>query len=72
MRKTLTAWSIRWNNRVAKLMKAEDGIGTLEMILIAAVLIIIALLFREWIVALVKKVLASADGQAEKIYSTDT
>lgn len=58
--------------KLAKRMKTfwrnEDGIGTLEVILIVAVVIIIALLFKDWIVNLVNEVLDSADEDARKIF----
>lgn len=47
----------------------EKGIGTLEVILIVAVVIIIALMFKEWIVDLVQKLLGKADKQADKIFA---
>ncbi|RIX52755.1 multidrug transporter [Paenibacillus nanensis] len=60
--------------KLAKRMKAfwrnEDGIGTLEVILIVAVVIIIALLFKDWIVNLVNEVLDSADEDARKIFES--
>jgi len=35
--------------QVKKFMKEEDGIGTLEMLLIIAVILVIAIAFRKWI-----------------------
>ncbi|MEK3881972.1 Flp1 family type IVb pilin [Paenibacillus sp. PL2-23] len=55
-------------NHVKRFMRKEDGIGTLEVILIVAVVIIIALLFKDWIVALVQDALDKADNDARKIF----
>lgn len=54
--------------RLKALWSNEEGIGTLEVILIVAVVIIIALLFKDWIVDLVKDVLNKADKDARKIF----
>lgn len=48
--------------------KSEEGLGTLEIILIIAVIIIIALLFKDWIVDLVKNLMGKADDQANTIF----
>ncbi|MBD2867774.1 Flp1 family type IVb pilin [Paenibacillus arenilitoris] len=49
--------------------KKEDGLGTLEIILIIAVVIIIALLFKDWIVELIERLMGKADDEADKIFS---
>ncbi|MFC4776813.1 Flp1 family type IVb pilin [Paenibacillus sp. GCM10023252] len=49
--------------------KSEEGLGTLEVILIIAVVIIIALLFKDWIIALVERLMGRADDQADQIFS---
>lgn len=56
------------SRRMKVLWSNEEGIGTLEVILIVAVIIIIALLFKDWIVDLVKDVLNKADKDARKIF----
>jgi len=48
--------------KLQRFMKAEDGIGTLEILLIIAVIVIIAIAFRKWIMAWVKKLFENADG----------
>ncbi|MNF03497.1 hypothetical protein D3C80_2028310 [compost metagenome] len=54
----LKNWAVRfWNN--------EKGLGTLEILLIAGVLIIIAVAFRKQIVAWVEKVLNQANSDIE-------
>jgi Flp pilus assembly pilin Flp len=49
--------------------RSEEGLGTLEVILIIAVVIIIALLFKDWIIDLVNKLMGKADDQADKIFN---
>jgi hypothetical protein len=49
--------------------KEEDGLGTLEIILIIAVVIIIALLFKDWIIELIERLMGKADDEADKIFS---
>ncbi|MCR2802346.1 Flp1 family type IVb pilin [Paenibacillus soyae] len=55
-------------NHFKSFWRKEEGIGTLEVILIVAVVIIIALLFKDWIVALVQDVLDKADSDARQIF----
>lgn len=40
--------------KVKSFMKDEEGLGTLEMLLILAVLVIIAIAFRDWIMKWLK------------------
>lgn len=47
----------------------EEGLGTLEIILIIAVVIIIALLFKDWIIELIERLMGKADDEADKIFS---
>lgn len=49
--------------------RSESGLGTLEVILIIAVVIIIALLFKDWIIELIEKLMGKADDEADKIFS---
>ncbi|GKU76008.1 Flp1 family type IVb pilin [Paenibacillus sp. L3-i20] len=55
-------------NPLALFWRDEKGLGTLEVILIIAVVIIIALLFKDWIIALVEDLLNKADKEADKIF----
>ena len=48
--------------------KSEEGIGTLEIVLIIAVVIILALLFKDWIIGLLKNLMGSADEKANEIF----
>ena len=52
---TLVAGSIR------KFYKEEDGLGTLEMILIIAILIAVAIIFKDQIKKIVEGLLKKAD-----------
>lgn len=44
-----------WRTRGKALLLDERGIGTLEIILIVAVIVIIAVAFRKWIIAWIEK-----------------
>ncbi|ALS29524.1 Flp1 family type IVb pilin [Paenibacillus cisolokensis] len=60
-----------WNackRRAQSFRHAEDGIGTLEIILIIAVLIIIALLFKDWIIELVNDLMGKASDKADEVF----
>ncbi|MHA7964557.1 multidrug transporter [Paenibacillus oryzae] len=46
----------------------EQGLGTLEIILIIAVVIIIALLFKDWIIDLIETLMGKADDEASRIF----
>lgn len=45
----------------------EDGVGTLELLLIVAVLVVIALAFRRWIVKWVTNLFTKADANMNEI-----
>ncbi len=49
----------RWH----RFFKEEDGLGTLEIILIIAVIVIIAIAFRRWIVHWVQQLLNNSDNK---------
>lgn len=51
-----------------KLWRDEDGMGTLEVILIIAVLILVALLFKEQILKMVRSLMGTADERAQTIF----
>jgi len=59
--------------KLQRFWKAEDGIGTLEILLIIAVIVIIAIAFRKWIMAWVKKLFENADSviKSDKLNSDD-
>ncbi|MDF2836920.1 MAG: hypothetical protein K0Q63_2560 [Paenibacillus sp.] len=60
MLKLASKWRTFWRN--------EQGLGTLEIILIIAVVIIIALLFKDWIIALIENLMGKADDEASRIF----
>ncbi|MFC0214684.1 Flp1 family type IVb pilin [Paenibacillus chartarius] len=49
-------------NRLQRLWNDEDGLGTLEVLLIVAVLVAIAIVFRKWIVGWFQDILGKANG----------
>ncbi|MFB5762847.1 Flp1 family type IVb pilin [Paenibacillus medicaginis] len=49
------------NHGLQKFWKEEDGLGTLEMILIIAILIAVAIIFREQISKIITGLLKKAD-----------
>lgn len=56
------------SRRSAGFWRDEEGIGTLEIVLIAAVLIIVALLFKDWILAFLADLMGSAENKASSIF----
>lgn len=60
MMQLVSKWRSFWRN--------EQGLGTLEIILIIAVVIIIALLFKDWIIALIENLMGKADDEASRIF----
>ncbi|HEX7056439.1 MAG TPA: Flp1 family type IVb pilin [Bacilli bacterium] len=50
------------------LWKSEDGAGTLEIILIIAVIVVVAIIFRKWILTWIHKLL---DGSAQNLNDGD-
>ncbi|ANE47851.1 hypothetical protein SY83_17875 [Paenibacillus swuensis] len=61
---------MKWMNRVKALWKEEEGLGTLEIIMIIAVILILAVAFRKWIIGWFEKLLGQANEQL--INNTDT
>lgn len=53
---------------VRGLWKDEEGLGTLEMILIIAVLIAVVLVFREEIVKVVKSLISTAGDKSQEVF----
>jgi len=51
------------NKAVNRFWKEEDGLGTLEILLIVAVLVIIAIAFRKWIMKWMESLFSSANTQ---------
>ncbi|PYI55982.1 hypothetical protein DLM86_09195 [Paenibacillus flagellatus] len=51
--------------------KDEEGIGTLELLLIVAVLVIVAVAFRKWILSFIKKLFGEANEELGSTGSKD-
>jgi Flp pilus assembly pilin Flp len=49
--------------KLMRFWKEEDGIGTLEILLIIAVIVIIAIAFRKWIMKWVKQLFEGAESE---------
>ncbi|WP_245850789.1 Flp1 family type IVb pilin [Paenibacillus herberti] len=64
----LFMWGFKARKGLRRFSKSEEGLGTLEIILIIAVIIIIALLFKDWIIGLVNNLMGKADDQANTIF----
>ncbi|MBW7453899.1 Flp1 family type IVb pilin [Paenibacillus sepulcri] len=56
-------------NGLRKFWSDDDGIGTLEIVLIIAVIIILALLFKDWIIGLLQNLMGEADNKANEIFN---
>ena len=54
-------------NRIWNFIEEEDGIGTVEMILILVVLIGIVLIFKEQLNSLVESIFKTINEQAKKV-----
>ncbi|MFC5648324.1 Flp1 family type IVb pilin [Paenibacillus solisilvae] len=59
----------KWTNQIRKFWREEEGLGTLEIVLIIAVVIILALLFKDWIISLLQKLMGDADDKANEIFN---
>ena|GEM_PF-899867 len=55
-------------NKAAALWKEEDGLGTLELILIIGVIIIIALIFKNEITRLITSLLTKVDTKSNDFF----
>jgi Flp pilus assembly pilin Flp len=56
----------QWKQSVKQWWLEEDGIGTLEVILIVAVIVIIAVAFRKWIISWVQKLFDTSNSELER------
>ena len=59
----------KWTDKIQKFWREEEGLGTLEIVLIIAVVIILALLFKDWIINLLQKLMGDADDKANEIFN---
>lgn len=64
MKSIRRSWTAFW--------KEEDGLGTLEMLLILAVIVIIAIAFRKWIMKWVGELFNKADSDIQDISKLDS
>ncbi|APO44478.1 Flp1 family type IVb pilin [Paenibacillus sp. FSL P4-0176] len=55
-------------NKVNAFWKEEDGLGTLELILIIGVIIIIALIFKNQIKTLVERLLTNVSNKSNEFF----
>jgi Flp pilus assembly protein TadG len=55
-------------NAVSSLWRDEKGIGTLEIVLIAAVLILVAFAFKDWIIGFLQDLMDSVGNKAETVF----
>jgi Flp pilus assembly pilin Flp len=56
----------QWKQRMKQWWLEEDGIGTLEVILIVAVIVIIAVAFRKWIISWVQKLFETSNEELQR------
>jgi Flp pilus assembly pilin Flp len=52
---------MRWKSMIKAFWKDEQGLGTLEILLIVAVLVAIAIIFRKWITSWFQKMIGDAN-----------
>ncbi|WP_199614564.1 Flp1 family type IVb pilin [Paenibacillus alkalitolerans] len=57
---------------VKRFWKEEDGIGTLEMLLIVAIILVIAIAFRKWIMKWVNDLFQKTQGQVTNTVNDNT
>ncbi|WEK55084.1 MAG: Flp1 family type IVb pilin [Candidatus Cohnella colombiensis] len=57
---------------VNRLWRDQKGIGTLELVLIVAVIIILILIFKDWIVTFINKMLGNVDNESKKLFSNNS
>lgn len=53
--------------RIMRFLKEEKGLGTLEILLILAVLVAIAIVFRKWIISWVNVLFEKSQDEMDKI-----
>ena len=58
----------RGTKALGLLWRDEKGIGTLEIVLIAAVLIMVAIFFKDWILEFLGELMDSVEGKADDIF----
>ncbi|WP_246042269.1 Flp1 family type IVb pilin [Cohnella pontilimi] len=68
MLEQMQAVGMRGLRKFTNLWSDEEGIGTLEIVLIAAVLILVAILFKDWIMDFLRGLMDQAEGKAGTIF----
>jgi hypothetical protein len=62
-------WSSKWMSNVKAWIIDDKGIGTLEIIMIVAVIVIIAVAFRKWILAWIQQLFDSTNDELKRTSS---
>lgn len=68
MSQRIQGMRLRALRKLAECWSNEEGIGTLEIVLIAAVLILVAILFKDWIMDFLRGLMDQAEGKAGTIF----
>jgi len=58
----------RPGRRVPAWLDGEEGIGTLEVVLIAAVVIILVVLFKDWITGFLTDLFGRVENEADRLF----
>ncbi|RIE00981.1 multidrug transporter [Cohnella faecalis] len=64
----MTACYLGAVRKLESLAEDEEGIGTLEIVLIAAVIIAIALLFKDWILDFLESLMDKVEGKSDTFF----
>ncbi|WP_192896596.1 Flp1 family type IVb pilin [Cohnella sp. AR92] len=64
--KRLQRWSARG---LTMLWKDKSGLGTLEIVLIAAVIIAIAILFKDWIIDFLQSLFGKVESSSDEVFN---
>lgn len=65
--KLLQRWSVRL---VTRFWRDKDGLGTLEIVLICAVIIAVALLFKKQITTILTNLFNDVQTESDKVFSS--
>lgn len=67
---SMAVWKVRCSvrNAVSRFLKEEDGIGTVEMILILVVLIGLVIIFKSKLTSLVNNIFSQITSKSRQIY----
>lgn len=64
--KMLQRWSA---NCLVGFWRSREGLGTLEIVLIAAVIIAIAILFKDWIIQFLQNLFGQVEGKSDEVFN---